>query len=208
MLNGIDVSSYQPTDYSASGLAFVFIKVTEGMSYVNPKWVAQRATARKAGIVTGFYHYPHIANSAVTEADHFLKQLELADGDVLCLDWEWYGQNVSDADARTYKDSWLRHVKEKCPGHRVILYCDRNNWLSVDTDSSCADGLWIADYTTPGHPRIKHPWLFHQYSSNPLDKNVANFPGPDDLRQWAGVRTSAIPERSGGEGEESAVREG
>ena len=69
MLHGIDVSSYQSSSYSTSGLSFVFVKVTEGLSYVNPKWVAQRTTARKAGLVTGFYHYPHITNSPITEAD-------------------------------------------------------------------------------------------------------------------------------------------
>ncbi|MFH8336976.1 GH25 family lysozyme [Streptomyces sp. AM6-12] len=184
-IKGIDVSSYQATDYSTAGLSFVGIKVTEGLSYVNPHWAGQRATARTAGLVTIFYHYPHIANSATAEADYFLSQIKLAPGDVLALDWEWYGQNVTDQQARAYKTAWLAHVKAKAPGHRVIMYCDRSVWTTVDTDSNAGDGLWIADYVAAGKPRIKAKWLFHQYSSNPVDQDVASFATVADLKAWA-----------------------
>ncbi|MGH8966129.1 MAG: GH25 family lysozyme, partial [Actinomycetes bacterium] len=36
MLHGIDVSSHQ-TDFDTDEVDFVFIKATEGRSYVNPK---------------------------------------------------------------------------------------------------------------------------------------------------------------------------
>jgi GH25 family lysozyme M1 (1,4-beta-N-acetylmuramidase) len=191
MLKGIDVSSYQPTSYSTRGLAFVGIKLTEGLTYVNPHWIGQRATARSAGLVTIFYHYPHIANSATAEADHFLSQINLAAGDVLCLDWEWYGQKVTNDQARAYKTAWLAHVKAKAPGHRVILYCDRSVWTGVDTDSNAGDGLWIADYTTAGQPGIKAQWAFHQYTDAAPqggDGDVANptlFPDAAALHAWA-----------------------
>jgi GH25 family lysozyme M1 (1,4-beta-N-acetylmuramidase) len=194
VLHGIDVSSYQSSDYSTSGLSFVFIKLTEGMSYVNPKWTAQRTRARGAGLVTGFYHYPHIANSPTAEADHFLEQINLTAGDILCLDWEWYGQDVSNARARSYKDTWLSHVKSKAPAHRVVLYSDRSNWLNVDEDSHCGDGLWIADPTTAGHPRVKHHWTFHQYAESSADKDVANFSSAAALRSWAGAAKAAEEE--------------
>ena len=42
MIKGIDVSSYQPKDYSTRGIEFVFIKVTEGKSYANPKLIEAR----------------------------------------------------------------------------------------------------------------------------------------------------------------------
>lgn len=185
-VNGVDISSYQAVDFSTAGLSFVFIKVTEGLSYVNPKWTGQRGTARHAGLATGFYHYPHIANSPTTEADHFLSRITLAKGDMIALDWEWYGQSVTGAQARAYKKTWLAHVKSKAPGHRVGLYVDRSNWTTVDTDSDCGDFLWIADVTTAGHPRVKHPWTFHQYSSSGgIDHDVAHFGSAAALRTWA-----------------------
>jgi GH25 family lysozyme M1 (1,4-beta-N-acetylmuramidase) len=127
MLTGIDVSSYQPGTFDTTGLSFAFTKVTEGLSYVNPEWTTQRATMTAAGLVRGFYHYPHIANDPIAEADHFLSQLSLAPGDILCLDWEWYGQSVTNQQALDYRAKWIPYVQSKAPGHRVVLYADRNN---------------------------------------------------------------------------------
>ncbi len=193
-VRGVDVSSYQPAGYSTKGLGFVFIKATEGLSYVNPKLAAQRATARRAGLTVGYYHYPHIANSPTHEADYCLSHLGLAAGDLIALDWEWYGQKVSDATARAYKTAWLAHVRAAQPRHRVGLYCDRNVWTTVDTDSGCGDFLWIADPTTAGHPRVRHPWTFHQYSSSGgTDHDVARFANAAALRAWAAGHTDTSP---------------
>ena len=86
-IKGIDVSSYQSSAYSTKGLDFVVIKITEGTSYTNPRWVAQRATARKAGLVTGFYHFVR-PGSMKAQADYFLSKINLVAGDFLVLDWE------------------------------------------------------------------------------------------------------------------------
>ena len=48
-----------------------------------------------------------------------------------------------------------------------------------------ADFLWIADYVTAGKPRIKADWRFHQYSSEPHDKDVADFASKAALVRWA-----------------------
>ena len=200
MLQGIDVSSYQSTAYPTRGLSFVFIKVTEGLSYTNPKWVAQRTTARDAGLVTGFYHYPHIANSATAEADFFLSRINLVAGDILCLDWEWYGQSVSDQQARAYKDAFVAHIRSRAPGHRIVVYSDVSNWTGVDRDSNAGDGLWIATAGRPaGQPGIRDQWAFHQYTdSGPggADGDVANpalFPSAAALRTWALGSTTPPP---------------
>lgn len=197
MLQGIDVSSYQSSSPDTSGLSFMFIKVTEGLTYVNPDWVAQRQDARDHGLVNGFYHYPHIANDAIAEADHFLSQINLVQGDVLCLDWEWYGQTVTNQQALAYRAKFVPYVQSKAPGHKVILYCDRSVWTGVDQTSYCGDGLWIADYVTAGQPRISYKWTFHQYTDAAPqggDGDVANpamFPGGmADLKKWAGLPVS------------------
>jgi GH25 family lysozyme M1 (1,4-beta-N-acetylmuramidase) len=63
-----------------TGLDFVFTKVTEGLSYVNPRWAAQRDHAKSQGLVWGAYHYPHMANDPRAEADYFLSQVKWAAG--------------------------------------------------------------------------------------------------------------------------------
>lgn len=186
MLEGIDVSSYQSATPDTSGLAFLFIKVTEGTSYVNPQWQSQYAAGMAAGLVLGKYHYPNIGADPVTEAAYFLSKADVQPGDVLILDWEWDG-TVSNGVADSYKQQWMQHVKAQKPDNKVILYSNLDDWTHVDTDSYCQDGLWIADYVTAGQPRIQHAWLFHQYSdSGGVDRNVANFGSLADLKTWAG----------------------
>lgn len=179
-VKGIDVSSYQSSDFATSGLAFVVVKATEGTSYVNPRHSAQVAHARSAGLVVGHYHFAR-PGSMPAQAAYFLRHAAVRAGDLLAFDWEDTG--VSGAD----KDAWIKHVQASAPGHRVLLYCNLDFWLRRDHTSLCGDGLWIADPDADaGHPRVEHPWRLHQYSSaGGLDRNVANFSDRSALRAWA-----------------------
>jgi GH25 family lysozyme M1 (1,4-beta-N-acetylmuramidase) len=180
VIKGVDVSSYQSANYSTKGLDFVFIKITEGKSYTNPKWVDQRQTGRDAGLVTGFYHFAR-SGSMATQADYFLSKINLRAGDILALDWE--DSAVSNAE----KDSWIKYVQKKHPKHKVLLYCNTDFWLNHDTTSFAGDGLWIAHYNgKPGHPGIQHSWRFHQYTDDPIDTNLGDFSSRSSLREWAG----------------------
>jgi hypothetical protein len=179
-VSGIDVANYQDSAYNTAGLDFVVVKATEGTSYINPKHSAQVATARTHGLVVAHYHFAR-PGSVTAQADHFLEHAGARPGDFLVYDWEDPG--VSTAD----KDAWLRYVQAKAPGHRVVLYCNRDFWINRDTTSYCADGLWIADPSAPaGHPRVQHPWLFHQYSSaGGLDRDLGQFADRTALAAWA-----------------------
>ncbi|MCL2553496.1 MAG: peptidoglycan-binding protein [Actinomycetia bacterium] len=179
-VSGIDVASYQSTDYSTAGLSFVMVKATEGSSYVNPRHAGQVATGRSHGLVVGHYHFAR-PGSMTTQATYFLQHAAPKAGEVLVLDWEDTG--VSNAD----KDAWIKHVQAAAPGHRVVLYCNRDFWLNRDHTSVCGDGLWIADPGSPaGHPQITHSWVFHQYSeAGGLDHDVANFASAAALHTWA-----------------------
>lgn len=193
LLHGVDVASYQGATPDFSGCQVVAIKVTEGTGYVNPDWESQLADARSHGCRIVFYHYPHISNGAQNELHFFLTTVgpKLVNNDVLCLDWEWYGQNVSDQQARDYKDAWVTYCKN-ARKNKCIVYSDRNNWLTVDVNSNCGDGLWIADYVSGG-PRIKHPWVGWQYSSSPEDEDTWNFSSVADFDKWATANFQGVP---------------
>ncbi|GAA3130809.1 glycoside hydrolase family 25 protein [Streptomyces echinatus] len=182
MLHGIDVSAYQSSSYDTDGLSFAFVKATEGHSYVNPRLTAQTKTARDAGLVVGFYHFLWPGN-LTAQADYFLRHAPDRPGDVLAVDWETTGDGTHASNAE--KDRFIRRLKESRPDNRVVLYANRHYWLTVDTTSYAGDGLWIADYVTAGKPRIEAKWLFHQYTSEPHDKNVARFASKAALRKWA-----------------------
>ncbi|GAA3816660.1 glycoside hydrolase family 25 protein [Streptomyces chiangmaiensis] len=182
MLRGVDISAYQSSSYDTDGLSFVFIKATEGRSYVNPKLTAQTKTARDADCVVGFYHFLWPGNIAA-QADYFVGKAPEKAGDLLAVDWETTDDGTHASNAE--KDQFIRRVKQLRPHNRVLLYASRHFWLNVDTTSYAGDGLWIADYVTAGKPRIKAKWLFHQYASDPVDKDVAAFADKAALREWA-----------------------
>lgn len=177
-VKGQDWSAYQPTQPSTSGLSFVFIKATEGTSYVNPHMAAQAAWARKNSLVVGFYHFAR-PGSMADQAKFFVENAVSVEGDLLAVDWEDPGVSCAD------KDALLADVKSLRSSHKVLLYCNRYYWLNVDTTSNCGDGLWIADYVTAGEPRIQAHWTFHQYSDTPLDEDLGNFADVASLKQWA-----------------------
>lgn len=187
MLHGVDVSSYNPT-YDTDGLDFVIVKATEGHSYTNPYRGKQADRARDAGCVVGFYHFLHGGHGLrlariSAQARYFVKHAGAKDGDILALDWETdpHGRRPTSGQ----KDKFLRKVKKLCPGHRVILYCNRDLWTKKGTGHYNGDGLWIADYRKAGDPLIHDEWVFHQYTSKPLDKDVARFRSKDALKKWA-----------------------
>lgn len=166
-----DWAGYQSNTPSTTGLAGVFIKVTEGTTYVNPRWKAQRDHARANGLVVGYYHFVNAADINA-QADFFLKTLgtSLKIGEMLSLDWESTGCSGAE------KDTWIKRVQAKQPDHRTGLYCNLDYWKNRDTTSFAGDFLWIADPSAPvGKPRIQADWMFHQYSSaGGVDRDIAN----------------------------------
>ena len=190
---GQDWSSYQSATPDTSGLSFAFVKVTQGLSYTNPNWQPQRAHAASAGLVVGLYHYPDMANSAQSEADHFLAVAQPRAGEVVALDWEGYDAanlNVPKAQQAAFKNAWIAYVQGKLPQHQVGLYCNKDYWLNVDTTSDCGDFLWIATAGLPaGQPGIQHPWLFHQFSSSPVDQDYCSLADAQALKQWSLAKT-------------------
>ncbi|WP_037909192.1 GH25 family lysozyme [Actinacidiphila yeochonensis] len=185
-VHGVDVASYQPTDFATSGQDFAFVKATEGTSYVNPHHAGQAAHARAAGLVVGHYHFAR-PGSAAEQAAYFLKHAAAKAGDLLALDWE-------DADVSgSAKDTLLRQIQHEAAGHRVLLYCNREFWLQYDKTSFCGDGLWIADPSaSAGHPRVEHSWTLHQYGeSGGLDRNLGAFASKAALTSWAAKKPAS-----------------
>ncbi len=193
MLTGIDVSSHNGATPPMDGKTIIEIKASEGTFYVNEDLSSQVAEARKdPNRRVHFYHYGHPKlSSAADEVAYFAKAVApyLRKGDVLCLDWEFYtpsdaGTTPEQADA--FKDEWFTAAAQAFATHRRILYTNRDRWFNFDVNSNCGDGLWIADITTPGQPRIEHAWIGHQYGqAGGIDQDVWNFSDLATYDHWA-----------------------
>lgn len=188
MIHGIDVANYQSSNYDTTGQSFVFVKATEGVSYVNPKYKDQLAHGRAKGLVVGHYHFEHHGGAA-DQADYFYHHADVRPGEIIALDWEQRGLDTKD------KDLWLRAAKNRYPDNKVVLYTYTSMWKGVDASGFVQDGLWIADPNhAAGKPAVTHSWVFHQYSSaGGMDRNVANFATLADLKTWAGAKPAPKP---------------
>jgi lysozyme len=86
----------------AAGYRFVILKATEGSSYVDPMFAANRARARAAGMVVGAYHFAR-AGRRRRGAKFCATVGSLSPGELAVLDWE-----VAAPDPVGWSLVWLR----------------------------------------------------------------------------------------------------
>lgn len=191
---GQDWAGYQSPAPDTTGLTFVFIKATEGLTYANPRYAAQLAYARLHKLVVGHYHYPHMANDPVAEADRFLAVAAEQPGELLCLDWEGYdaaNKKVPTATQVAYKDAFLAHLAAKRPTYQVGTYANKA-YLDFDPKGPYGDFFWIATAGMPaGQPGISHLWLFHQYGASGVDKDYCPLSAAA-LKEWAHAKETDV----------------
>ncbi len=78
-LRGIDASHHQGAidwpEVAADGIAFAYLKATEGTTYTDPTFAGHRAAATRVGIRVGGYHYFSLCSSGAEQAGHFAEVL-------------------------------------------------------------------------------------------------------------------------------------
>jgi GH25 family lysozyme M1 (1,4-beta-N-acetylmuramidase) len=197
-MEGIDISHWQGTidwvQVAAAGKRFAFMKASEGIKYVDPTYVTNRAQANVNGIRVGAYHFAKPgteAGDAVAEADHFIATASWASGDLLpVLDLEVTG-GLGTNKLQTWVKTFLDRIYART-GVRAIIYTSPTFWQNKmgNTGSFAAAGyrtLWIAHWTSLSSPTIPAAnwggsgWTFWQYTS---DGSVPGIQGRVDLDRY------------------------
>lgn len=149
---GIDVSSWQEyIDYEQVrnfGIDIVYIKASEGNSYIDDYLDYNYENARANGLKIGFYHF--LTATTVTDAEaqarFFASVIEGKEVDCkLAMDYEeFYG--VGDYDVNQIALAFMRKLKQ-ITGKDVIVYSDLYNANHTFGESVASTGnLWIAFY--------------------------------------------------------------
>jgi lysozyme len=172
---GIDVSHHNPapdwTRVAASKVSFVYVKVTQGLSYYDPKFAdnwdglkqqAQAAAADPAGkpLLRGAYHFFSAEGDAGLQAVNFLRRAGIygaRDPHALhdlppCLDLEWdITQDANGDDIDRWDDfsgdEIIERVKlwvavvEAETGVKPIIYSNKSWWVEHELDQSAAAQL-------------------------------------------------------------------
>jgi lysozyme len=171
-IHGIDVSKYQDViDWeSVKGmnvegiqLQFAFIKATEGNNDRDRYFKRNWRGARDAGMTRGAYHFFIATKSGKTQAENFIKHVELQPGDLPpVLDVEQsYG--VPNKKLRLRVKEWMETVKAYY-GVTPILYTNVDFYEQILKDEFDDYPLWVAHYLQKEKPRIYRNWQFWQYS--------------------------------------------
>ena len=157
---GVDVSSFQGTDlakYANLGAKYVFVKVSEGLDYRNPKVQAQINSAKDNGMMVSGYHYARFsANSGVAvQEGHYAVNSAVAvglpKGSYLACDWETGSGNVTDQGYEVSANAILAFLDVVAgAGYKPLLYSGAGLLKgNIDTKKVLAkypNCLWVAAY--------------------------------------------------------------
>ncbi|HEY8040822.1 MAG TPA: GH25 family lysozyme [Polyangiaceae bacterium] len=204
-VEGIDVSKYDGTiDWSAvlaSGRAFAFIRVSDGLTHFDPTFDTNWANAAAAGVFRGVYQFFRPGEDATAQADLLLSHLgNLGPGDLPpVLDVE-VTDGVSGSAIRAGVDAWSAHVRQ-ATGRQPIVYTAPGFWASVGGGPE-DDTLWVANWgvSCPKLASSWSSWKFWQYSDT---GKVPGITGDVDLDRFDGTLAdlTAYAGGSGGGGD-------
>lgn len=192
-LAGIDVSSYQGViDWKrvrAAGVVFAFARVSDGLDVVDPRFAANIAGMRRAGVRRGAYQYFRAGADPIAQANLAVRAVRHAGGVDLPLvaDVETDdGQTPELVQAQLRR--WLAHV-ERRTGRRPIVYSSPSLGSRLLGGQFGDWRLWVAHYETdcPSLPDGWERWTFWQQAQA---GRVDGILGPVDLDAFAGSRAA------------------
>ena len=194
-VKGIDVSYYQgDIDWSAvagDGVEFAFIRVSDGTTYVDPRFDAYWAGSRAAGIVHGAYQFFRPGEDPIAQADLLLAAMGPMQPDDLppVIDVEASG-GLSSAEVADRVRQWTDYVSAAI-GRAPSVYTGKYFWDdSVGATDLGGLPLWHAQYTSASCPDLAatwSDWAIWQYTSS---GKIAGISGGVDTNRWNGDRAS------------------
>ena len=171
-IRGIDISHHQgkinweklsKATVNDETVDFIFIKATEGISLLDENFNDNFYQAREYGFLRGAYHFFSPGISAKQQAEYFLKQVHLEEGDLPpVLDIETVG-NLSTEEVRKAAKTWLDIVEEKYKTKPIIYTNYKFKEQYLNTPEFNKYPYWIAHYYVE-KLTYKGRWKFWQYT--------------------------------------------
>lgn len=192
---GIDVSHHNGVvswlALRDSGLAFAYVKASQGTSYRDPSFAAHWSKTSQLSIPRGAYHFFDPRTDPARQAKHFLKVVGSDAGELPpVVDVERgapesrHGCERLTRSLRIFVD-----VVEAALDRKMMIYTGHRFWKerACDTTDFGDRGLWIASYgaTQPHLPTGWQHWTLWQYS--PKGK-IGDIEATFDVDRFGGSR--------------------
>ncbi len=180
-IHGIDISHYQGNidweilrnrgTIDECPIRFVMIKATEGSNRIDPKFEYNFQQAHEYGFTRGAYHFYSTQSSAKEQAEHFIRQVKLQNGDLPpVLDVEQKPKDQTDAEFKSSVLEWLNRVEAHYQV-KPILYTYYKFKMAYLNDTIFNQyPYWIAHYYVDS-VTYQGPWKFWQHT------DVGRLPG-------------------------------
>lgn len=198
---GIDVSSWQGnvdfSDVKEAGIDVVYIKSSEGRSYIDPYFEINYKNAKANGLRVGFYHYvtARSVEQAKEQANFFARVVRGKQPDCrLAMDFESFG-NLSIFEINEISKAFLETL-ESVTQAEAVIYSNSYTARTILSNELTKYPLWIANYgvSSPGANGKWNTWVGWQYTST---GRVNGISGNVDRNQFTDViflsSTSPLP---------------
>ena len=170
--HGIDISHHNGNvDFNLIEQDFIFMKATEGSSFVSPVHAKRMKQAIDLGFPCSSYHYYKPGIDPIVQAKHFCKH-SLGDlPPVLDIEDAYSNREKLIADLQKFLD-YVEEAHSQIP----IIYTGYSYIKDMKLPESFSRyPLWLAWYTTPDKVKAPAPWkewTFWQYSETAQVKGV------------------------------------
>ena len=152
----------------ASGIVGVIQKATQGTSFTDPTFAANRKKASDAGLLFGAYHFG-VGADGVEQADFFLHVVQPGENEIIVLDFEAnpQGPSMTLGEARAFV-THVEAVTTRWPGLYSGHYL--KELLGTADDPVLTNcWLWISQYgPTAVIPAAWKAWTMWQYTDGAL----------------------------------------
>ncbi len=179
-IHGLDISHHQgninwellsKTKKNPNPIRFVFIKATEGGDFLDSKFHANFAEAKKNGFICGAYHFYNPETLPDRQAAFFIKQVALSCGDLPpVLDIEERGNKP----LSTFQNElivWLKKIETHYKIKPIIYasYSFKINYLNNPAFNSYP--FWLAHYYVD-EVEYKNKWHFWQHTDKAFVQGI------------------------------------
>ena len=172
-VRGVDVSAYQgEIDWqalAAQDISFVFIKATEGSTFVDKKFAYNFEQARQTGLSIGAYHFFSYDSPGATQAENFIANVIPFEGMLPpVIDLEFYGDKQKNPPDRAYVDkelSMMIEILTEYYGTAPIIYAtERSYELYLEGGYEECD-IWIRNVISKPDISDGRSWTFWQFTN-------------------------------------------
>lgn len=169
---GVDVSSYQAdidmNELKAQNIEFIYIKASEGSKTKDQRFGENWENAKKAGLLSGAYHFFSYDSAGITQAENFIEAVgpDMAGRLLPAVDVEYYGDKEQNPPA---KEDVVRELRiylervEKEYGVKPLIYTRPDiyeNYLKGEFDEY---KKWISSLYQPLNWIYEDDWYIWQY---------------------------------------------